>query len=823
MLRTSMSVNRPIAARLVSLWLLACLAVAAATSTPAHAQFPFDQNADFIDRPVSEIRLEGLNRVTDQAARNNIRTAVGEPFDPATVRADVVRLNRLGQFRFVEALAQLLADGSVVVLFRLTEQEIISEIQVVGNRLVPDKDLLAVVPLVPGGPRDDFLIQNARRQMEEIYRKRGHYLTNVTINQAELDRAGLLIFQINEGPRVKVRAVEFTGNNAFSDDELFAEVKTRSALLLFRKGELDEEMLADDVAALDRYYKDRGYLDVRVDRTIEASPDGAEAKVTFVIAEGPRYTVRQIHALTLDGEPLTVFAPEQVAALMELKPGDVYTRELMRKSIKAVQDAYGLMGHLLSEEERRIHRTEDWTVIVRTSVLRVEQTDPTAPAQVDVHMEILEGRPYRVGIVDIQGNSITRDKVIRRDLRELTPGRPFDARGIELAEERLTRSRLFNLARVTVQREDPTDPHYRDVLVEIKERNTGSVNFGVGVGTDSGVFGELSITQNNFDITDVPESLSELFSTRSFRGAGQRFNATLRPGTDFFQYIMSWTEPRLFDSDYSLSLSGQFRNRIYSDYDEERVGASLGVGRRLGDVWVATARLRGERVTLSDFDTSAPTEVFLDAGPDFLATVGVGVTRTTITPLVGRPGSGSNFELSFDSTGPIGGDVDFNMINADYTTYFTIDEDFLGRLTTLKFNTRAGYIFGGRAPTYERFYMGGRNLRGFDFRTISPKGIAADTLLPSDDPIGGNWLFFAGLQYEFPLLADAITGVIFIDSGTVTESVGLDEYRVSVGFGFRLTIPQFGQTPIAFDFAVPLMKEETDEEQLFSFSADFPF
>jgi outer membrane protein insertion porin family len=299
-----------------------------------------------------------------------------------------------------------------------------------------------------------------------------------------------------------------------------------------------------------------------------------------------------------------------------------------------------------------------------------------------------------------------------------------------------------------VQREDPDDPGYRDVLVEIKERNTGSVNFGVAVGTDSGLFGELSLNQNNFDITDRPESWSELFSGRAFRGAGQRFNATLRPGTDFFQYVMSWTEPHLFDSDYSLTLSGQFRNRIYEHFDEQRVGASVSIGKAFGDVWSGAMRFRGERIALDNLEPFAPTEVFLDRGPDMLTAVGFTLVRSTITQLL-RPGSGSRFELAIDRYGAIGGDIEFNLVTAEYTTYFTLDEDFLGRLTTLRLNSRVGHIFDGRAPTYERFYLGGRTLRGFEFRTVSPKGIRADTLTPSDDPIGGTWMFLLGAQASF--------------------------------------------------------------------------
>jgi len=134
------------------------------------------------------------------------------------------------------------------------------------------------------------------------------------------------------------------------------------------------------------------------------------------------------------------------------------------------------------------------------------------------------------------------------------------------------------------------------------------------------------------------------------------------------------------------------------------------------------------------------------------------------------------------------------------------------------------YIFGDdEAPIYEQFYLGGRSFRGFEFRTISPKGIRADTGTIGDDPVGGEWLLFLGTQYEFPLFEEVITGVLFLDTGTVTDEVGIDDYRAAVGFGIRLYIQQLGPLPIAFDFGFPVLKEDGDEEELLSFSADFPF
>jgi outer membrane protein insertion porin family len=785
----------------------------------AAAQNLGPQLQDLADRPISAIRFKGLSRVPEQKVLNNIRAAVGEPFDPIVVQDDVERLNRLGEFKYVEAYGVLQLDGSVAVEYNFTEQQIIREVQVVGNKLISDQDLRAVVLLVPQGPRDDFLIEKAKRAIEDLYRTRGHYLTTVTIDEPELQKTGILIFKIIEGPRVKIRAVEFEGNDAFDDDKLYAEVKTRTAVFLIRKGELDEEVLADDVAALTRFYTDRGYMDVRVDRTIELSPDNTEAKVTFLLSEGRPYTLRSVQVTNWSHQPLLVFSPDQIAAIIELKTGDIYSYDKLRKSTRAIQEAYGLMGYLLSEDARQSHNAPTWDVFVENIALRVGEAESP---QIDLLIRIDEGEQKLVGPIQINGNFLTKDKVVRREVR-LNPGQPFDGTQIEKSRERLIRTRLFNDARITVQKEDPENPGYRDVLVEVKEANTGSVNFGVAVGSDSGLFGEISINQNNFDVTDYPESLHELITGRAFRGAGQRFSAALRPGTELFQYSMSLTEPHLLDTEYAGTAALLIYQRDYDDYDQEQYGGTLALSRQLGDIWALTGNLEAKRVHLTNIDPSAPSEIFRDAGPDTVTSIGVGLTRTTIDT-VKRPGSGSRLELNYEYFGALGGAFDFSSVNADYTVYFTLSEDFLGRISTLKLNTRMGYEFGGgRVPTYERYYLGGRSLRGFEYRTVSPKGFAANTGLPTNDPVGGTWMFFAGAQYEFPILGDAITGVVFVDSGTVTFDPGFDEYRVAVGSGLRLYIPAFGELPIALDFGFPLLKQDLDEEQLFSFSAEFPF
>jgi outer membrane protein insertion porin family len=268
------------AARLavVMLWLIA--------ARQAWAQQVTEHSADLADRPLSEVRLVGVDDTLRQYVLNNIRAAAGDPYDPDVLREDVSRLYNLGRFRFVTAEAALATDGSVIVTYSLTVQPIVQAVQSTGNRAVTDQEIRALVAQMPGLARDDYLIERAKRDIEAIYRKKGFYLTDVTIDESELDENGVLIYRIIEGPRVRVRSIDFEGVTAFEHKQVRAQITTRTHTFLLRQGILDEDVLAEDVGAIDAWYKDRGYLDVRVDRTIALSPDNSEAKVTFVVREG---------------------------------------------------------------------------------------------------------------------------------------------------------------------------------------------------------------------------------------------------------------------------------------------------------------------------------------------------------------------------------------------------------------------------------------------------------------------------------------------------------------------------------------------------------
>lgn len=770
-----------------------------------------DPIALFEGRLIRDVRFEGIRRVPEQLVRNNIRSKAGQPVSPETVRADLRNLDRLGRFRHIDAEARRLQDESVVLVYRFTETPIIEDAEIVGNRQISNEKLADAITLLPGTPVDQFQIDRARRAIENVYRQKGYYLAEVTVDQSELEETGTLIFRVLERDRVKVTDIRFEGNEAFSDGQLRPHIRTKTASL-FDTGPLDDDVLEQDIAALVSFYRDRGYLDVRADRRITPSPNQKEAIVTYLIDEGRQYTLRSILAELDDGtgnrsgRPLTVFTPEQLAGIMSIKSGDAFSRDKFARSVQAVREAYGRLGY------------------ADVRVQQVELRDETRP-EVDMLLIVSEGQRWKTGLVMIRGNDITQQKVIRRHVR-LQPDRPLDATGAEETRRQIERLRLFEpgSVRVAIQPPAPTNPEHRDVVVEVKEHNTGSLSFGVGVNSDLGLTGGISLTQRNFDIADVPDTFEELITGRAFRGAGQTFNLTLQPGTEYQEYRVSLSEPYFLESRFSLGGALFYSERELRDYDEQRYGGTLSLGRRFGDRWDAALTMRVNRVDLEDIDESAPTEVFQFDDPAVITGVGLRLVRSTFDDTF-APTRGARIELSAEQVGALGGDFDFTKLRLEHKFYIPIYENFLGRITHLSFRNQIEYIpqDPDAVPVYERFYLGGQSFRGFRFRTVSPKGIANDTGLPSDEPIGGTWSYLFTAEINHPLYEDLIRGVAFMDLGTVTDNPGLEDLRLSVGVGLRLAVPQFSQVPLAFDFGFPILREEDDRERVFSFTLDIPF
>ncbi len=356
-------------------------------------------------------------------------------------------------------------------------------------------------------------------------------------------------------------------------------------------------------------------------------------------------------------------------------------------------------------------------------------------------------------------------------------------------------------------------PPTRDIDVYVEETQTGRFMFGVGVNSDAGVSGNIVIDERNFDAFRVPTSWSDFTNGSAFRGAGQGFRLEAAPGTQVQRYLFTFTEPYLFDTDVSASISGFYFNRIYQNWTEERLGGRLGLGYRLAPDLSVGGTLRAENVNISNPSTLGVAALDNVLGNNDIYSGRVNITHDT-RDLPFAPTQGHYLDFSFEQAF---GEFSFPRAEVDARKYYLIRErpDGSGR-HTVGLTLRVG-ASGSDTPIFENYFAGGySSMRGFNFRGASPTEMGVQ--------VGGQFKFLGSVEYMFPLTADdMIKGVAFCDYGTVESGIEFnsENFRVAPGLGLRINIPALGPAPLAFDFAVPVAHADGDNIQNFSFFFGF--
>ena len=353
----------------------------------------------------------------------------------------------------------------------------------------------------------------------------------------------------------------------------------------------------------------------------------------------------------------------------------------------------------------------------------------------------------------------------------------------------------------------PGTPVPLDVMVQ--EDRTGRFMFGAGINSDAGVTGQITIDERNFNLFGVPTSWQQVWNGEAFRGAGQAFRLEAIPGNRVQRYLVSFTEPYLFSTQVSLNVSGFLYDRGYYDWNESRAGGRVGLGYRLTPDLSVSGALRMEKVDISDPRVIGVAQLDrVVGGNDFYS--GRFSLRHDTRDLPFAPTEGHLIELSYEQAF---GEFDYPRGEFDFRKYFLIRErpDGSGR-QTLATSLSAGFS-GADTPLFENYFAGGfSTLRGFHFRGASP---VENTVI-----VGGRFQLLGSVEYTMPLTADdMIKAVAFCDYGTVEQDITIiaDHFRVAPGFGFRISVPALGPAPLAFDFAFPVAKADTDDTQVFSF------
>jgi outer membrane protein insertion porin family len=735
---------------------------------------------------VVRVEFTGAERTSEAYLRGLVHTTEGQPFDSAVADEDVTRLLKSGKFLSARYETTPGPEG-VVVTFVLAERPVIEEIRFDGNVKFNDKKLRKEVPVSVGDPVDAYGVQEGRDAILRLYHDEGYGEATVTIDEDLLVQKAILLYRIEEGPRIRVRKILFEGNESFNARKLSGLIETKTYLWLFRDGRYDPDQVERDAADIQRFYRDEGFLDARVSYRVERSAEGTDLTITFTIVEGQRYSIEEIRF-----EGNTVFSDEELRAGLSMQPGQPILQREVDRDVKAIQTRYGDQGYIYAE-------------------VRAVRVFSATPGLVVVTIQIEEGQQIRVGQVVIRGNETTKDKVVRREV-ELFPEELFSLSKAREAERRLIQTQIFSRASVQPA---GTTPGVRDVVVDVQESaKAGDFIFGIGITSNSGVLGSIMLDIKNFDLFDWPRSFTEFIKLRSFHGAGQRLRIEAQPGTELNRFRIDFTEPYFLDQPVRLGTSAYYFERGRDRYDERRVGGNVSFGKRLEWKWLkgwyGEVALRVENVDISSVDLFAARKARDVEGGNFITSVkGTVVRDRTDSRFV--PTRGDRLSLAWEQVGVLGGEHFFGKLSASYAWHKTLYTDVEERKSVLTLRGRAGAIVGD-APLFERFYAGGiGSLRGFEFRGVSPRDGIKETR------IGGDFELLTGAEYSFPLYADSLRGVVFTDMGTVEENFEITAWRASVGVGLRLQIDFFGPVPMEFDLAVPVSSESDDDEQIFSF------
>lgn len=750
-----------------------------------------EQAVNLEELTIGSIEAAGTVTVKPATVMSTVRARAGQKFDRESTEEDAKRLAKIEGVEYAYYNTAVV-DGSIKLTYVVVEKNLVRSITFEGNEKVKASRLAKELGFKRGDYLDVFLAKSGVEAMKEYYLKKGYANVEITLDESNV-LAGKVKYIVNEGQRIKVKSIEFVGNDSLKSSALKRTIKTKKRKFLFWSYYYKQETLKEDENKLKEAYRKKGYLDAAVSSEVKFGDDGEKAFVTFNITEGSVYIVEEV---VIKGN--TFFDESIIRKNLKLKDDFYYSAERAEFDRRRIESLYLEKGFVdAMVEEKKLY---------------------PSTGKVTSEFEVTPGERFRIGQININGNENIHDKSVRGILDEegFTPGKWYNAdiargNGKGDLENRIKRNVLTES---TYIQPSGDQPGIRDANVNIIESQTGSITFGAGVASNTGLMGNIILDQRNFDIFDWPESFKEFATGKAFKGAGQRFRASWYPGTDQTSYAVSFSEPYMYDKPVSLDTSFSGFERMQESYDEGRTNIYVGLEKRYEDDWRRGVSFKFENVDVTDLDVDAPREVRDVRGSTDMFGVRLSIRKDT-TDSRFLPSKGYNFDAGYEQ---VVGDFTFGVLSSTQRWYKTVHEDLAERKTILETKIHAATII-GNAPTFEKFYAGGTgSIRGFDYRGVSPRGLqmGPGVVNPQrEDPVGSDWVLLANSELAVPLTSEVFSWLFFADTGLV-ETGGV---RASVGTGIQILLPQwFGPVPMRFEFALPIAKDSLDDTRSFSFS-----
>ncbi len=727
---------------------------------------------------VDEVVVEGSKKVESEAILEKMSVEKGKTLDNYTLRSDIKKIYEMKYFDSVEAHRRVVKGKNQLVI-KVVEKPIISKVSFEGNDEISADDLKEQVKTKEFNILDVNTIKGDIVNLQKFYEEKGFYLANINYDLVKNEFGGLnLIFQVKEFDKVRVKKIMFLGNHDIPDDDLKSFMSTSEESFfsgLSGSGSFKEFYFKTDVEKLKYYYKTKGYLQVNIGSpVITVSEDKKWVFITIDIKEGPKFDVNHIF---FNGELL--FTESEMREKIQLKTADTYSEETLRKDIQALTEMYQDKGYAFA------------------NVLRRLQIVP-GENKVDIHYSFEKGKVAYFGKIIVKGNTKTRDKVVRRELR-IYEGMKYSGSLLRKSKENVNRLGFFEPGSVIFNTVSPRGKD--DVLnveITLKERQTGQISLGAGYSTATKGFFQASIAQNNF------------------RGLGQNLNLQISLSENQKTYNLGFTEPYFMDSKWTAGADiYKTQNGLISSFSSEKYGGDVRVGYPIFEYTRFFVTVRHEVTDIQDVRN--PTVIVDDQN---------GTSASLKTTLrydrrdnIFEPTKGMYGSLSLENAG-FYGDQFWLKASAEGRFYKPVYDQLIFR-SRLKVDQIMKTKADRNIPRTEKFQMGGsRNMRGYNFEDIGPQVFLADktTGVYQYFNAGGQFSILTQFELEHPLVKEAgLKWVLFFDAGNVfAEELDPDNFilRQDYGFGLRWFSP-IGV--LRFEFGYPVDPRGDEEGQQFHF------
>ena len=721
--------------QMVRVWatvLIYCMAMLiAASSALAQEQLPV----------VNSIEVKGLKRVEEGAVKSKITQKVGEPLSNEKVSDDIKSIFKMGYFDDVKTEIDPM-EGGMKLIYVVKEKPTIIRVEFQGNKELEDDKLKEKISVTVGSIADTTLIQDNAMKLQLFYEDEGYWLSKVVpvVNKMSENEV-YLTFQIDEGKKVKVKDIRIVGNKAISSGKIRGVMKTSTWKIysfFTSSGYYKKDVMNVDLEAIRDLYFNNGYVKVVVaDPEILLTEDKRGMTITLNISEGDQYRVSSVSLIAYKA-----FTEAELRGRITASPGAIFSKEVVRADIASITDLYTQNGYALASVYPDI-------------------VPDDATKQLSLTYKVEEGAIYRVGRIEITGNTKTKDKVIRREIR-IDEGDIFNSALLRRSYERINNLNYFET--VDMVPKPKYEEQLLDVDVKVKEKSTGFLSVGGGYSSVDKFVAMVDITQAN------------LF------GTGRYLRARGELGGNITNFELSYRDPWFMDKPLSFSVDAYMVRRDYPDYEKKAIGGGFGFGKSFGEYWGANIMYNLEKAEVFGVSDTASTIIKSQEGTGTTSSITPSITRDSRDSYL-DPSSGSRNSVYFTFAG-LGGDNKFIKGLVDSSWFFPIR----GTGTTIMVRGRIGYakgIFNETLPIYENFCVGGiYTVRGIGYCEAGPKTDQGEFL-------GGPKELIFNVEYIFPIVREMkLKGVVFFDAGNAyaaNEAYG--KLRPTTGAGIRWISP----------------------------------